>query len=105
MYGYEVSSSSVLEGSDVRIILDSVQGHDRVEVIPRFVVGADGTHSLVRRLAGIPFTGESDLQQMLNVHFVCKGLRARLTPRSAMLYFIFNEVRVDLSVSVMSYST
>ena len=65
-----------------------------------YLIAADGANSLARRSLGIPLEGIAALQTLLNVHFTCKGLRARLLqPRPAMLYFAFNEVGVCVFVA------
>ena len=42
--------------------------------------------------------GEEKLHTLINVHFICKGLKSWLNPRPAMLYFVFNEKTVSVFV-------
>ena len=60
------------------------------------MIGADGAHSIVRQLLNIPLLGENNMQTMLNVHFTCPGLGKLLLDnnKSAMLYFVYNEVHI-----------
>ena len=64
-----------------------------------YLVAADGSNSFVRRQLGIELQGTDQLQTLINVHFTCPGLRNRLIPRPAMLYFVFNETCVAVLVA------
>ena len=59
---------------------------------PKYLIGADGSNSFIRKFCHIDMVGQSNMQELLNVHFTCIGLRDLLKPRPAMLYFVFNEV-------------
>ena len=59
---------------------------------PKYLIGADGSNSLIRKFCNIDMVGKANMQELLNVHFTCMGLRDLLKPRPAMLYFVFNEV-------------
>ena len=61
---------------------------------PKYLIAADGSNSVIRESVGIKLIGESNMQELLNVHFICLGLRGLLKPRPAMLYFVFNEVKI-----------
>ena len=63
-------------------------------VQPKYIIAADGANSLVRRSIGVRMDGSENLQNIINVHFKCPGLRELLPFRSSMLYFVFNEVGV-----------
>lgn len=60
-----------------------------------YLVACDGAHSRVRSMLGIETEGKHALQHLMNVHFCCPGLRALLAERTAMLYFVFNQVSSD----------
>lgn len=64
-----------------------------------YLVAADGSNSFVRRQLGIKLEGTEQLHTLINVHFTCPGLRPRLSPRPAMLYFVFNETCVAVLVA------
>lgn len=64
-----------------------------------YLVAADGASSLTRQSLGISLGGAPALQTLMNVHFTCPGLKARLQPRPAMLYFVFNEALVAVFVA------
>lgn len=68
-------------------------GHGSFQVRSRFVVGADGAGSLVRRALGTPLRGTPGLLHLVSIHFHAPELRnfsSLMTGRPAMLYFIFN---------------
>ena len=66
-----------------------VQG--RTESIDcRYLVAADGANSRLRRMLGVPLRGKSDMQHLVNIHFIAPGLQSSLRGREAMLYFVFN---------------
>lgn len=56
----------------------------------KYVVGADGAHSQVRRLCGIELHGRAAIESFISIHFECPELWERMNARGAMLYFIFN---------------
>lgn len=64
-----------------------------------YLVAADGASSLARQSLGISLGGAPALQTLMNIHFTCPGLKARLKPRPAMLYFVFNEATVAVFVA------
>ena len=64
----------------------------RKKVQARYLVGADGAHSTIRRRLGIALTGKNGpLQYLINAHFfspqLSEWIRARIP---AMLYFIYS---------------
>lgn len=76
--------------------------HGSLELECKYLIGADGSNSFIRRSLGISMEGEEAMQYLMNVHFTCPGLRQLLQPRPAMLYFVFNEVCLPLSCFVRS---
>ena len=56
----------------------------------RYVVGADGARSEVRRMCGIQLQGRRGIESFISIHFECPALWQRMDARGAMLYFIFN---------------
>ena len=70
-----------------------------------YLIGADGSNSLVRKYANIKMKGNNSLQTLINVHFTCKGLKYYInnnsgrSNRPAMLYFVFNEEAVAVYVA------
>lgn len=66
----------------------------------RLLVGVDGAGSTVRKLAGIDLKGEKDLQKLVSVHFLSKGLgQYLLNERPGMLFFIFNTEAIGVLVA------
>ncbi|KAL9261234.1 putative polyketide hydroxylase [Drosera capensis] len=66
----------------------------------RFLVGADGAGSTVRRLSGINMKGENDLQKLVSVHFLSQDLgQYLLNERPGMLFFIFNRDAIGVLVA------
>jgi 2-polyprenyl-6-methoxyphenol hydroxylase-like FAD-dependent oxidoreductase len=114
MKGYNVSGCTVRrsggESEPVHVLTTAVgctpdTKHLQHDIECRFLVGADGANSTVRKMLGIPMVGEEAMQHLVNVHFTCPGLRAKLLPRSGMLYFIFNEVRTTPTTSSYHFAT
>ncbi|KAM0987675.1 hypothetical protein ACFX2I_011699 [Malus domestica] len=64
------------------------------------LVGTDGAGSTVRKLAGVDMRGEKDLQKLVSVHFLSKGLgKYLLCERPGMLFFIFNTEAIGVLVA------
>lgn len=99
--GYNVTNCSVSkDGTTIRAESCSpATEYGSVELECKYLVGADGSNSFIRRSLGITMEGEEAMQYLMNVHFTCPGLRPLLQPRPAMLYFVFNEVRYTLLIS------
>ncbi|KAJ7535971.1 hypothetical protein O6H91_12G052100 [Diphasiastrum complanatum] len=56
-----------------------------------YLVAADGAGSIVRKIMGVEFEGEADMQKLINVHFRSKALGRHLARTNpGMLYFVFN---------------
>lgn len=99
LFGYEVTECTHnLSGSQIQLRSKSLAG-DEHQIDCKYLVAADGANSFIRRSLGIPLEGEDSMQSLVNVHFTCKGLRELLTPRSAMLYFVYNETMVGVFVA------
>jgi len=62
---------------------------EQFSVRARFVVGADGARSSVRKLAGVRPAKKRDFHSLLNVHFRSRSAVQRLSS-PAMLYFVAN---------------
>ena len=41
-------------------------------------------------MLGAALRGRSDMQHLVNIHFMAPSLKSRLRGREAMLYFVFN---------------
>ncbi|XP_010103188.2 uncharacterized protein LOC21390160 isoform X2 [Morus notabilis] len=64
------------------------------------LVGTDGAGSTVRKLAGIEMKGESDLQNLVSVHFLSRDLGQYLLNKTpGMLFFIFNTEAIGVLVA------
>ncbi|KAG9401082.1 hypothetical protein AC1031_009842 [Aphanomyces cochlioides] len=77
-----------LKVSDSKIHVGFARSQD--EAAYDYVVGADGAHSTVRSLLGIPMEGPPPLQSLVNVHFTSHELSNYARKAPAMLYFVFN---------------
>ena len=64
----------------------------------RFYAG-DGANSNVRRQLGIELEGESELQNLINIHFTSRELGSALLANPGMLYFVFNPSVVAVLVA------
>lgn len=73
-------------------IKNLIKSNDSFIIESPFIIGADGSNSFIRSQTNIVMEGVESMQSLINVHFQCKGSHKLLLPRSAMLYFIFNEV-------------
>ena len=71
-------SSGICRGSDVKIRRF------------KYVVGADGAGSEVRRLCDIGLRGKRAIESFISIHFECAALSTSMRARGAMLYFVFN---------------
>ena len=69
--------------------LSTLTGPDgeRVEVTSKYLVGADGAGSPVRRAIGGSMVGPDNIQTFLNIHFRA-NLRRHLEGREALLYWL-----------------
>lgn len=64
------------------------------------LVGTDGAGSTVRKLAGIEMKGESELQNLVSVHFLSRDLGQYLLNKTpGMLFFIFNTEAIGVLVA------
>ena len=72
---------------------DSIQVRfrDGTEVRTKYLVGADGAHSLVRQCAGLKMNGKERLERFTSVHFRAPDLWDRMSVEdAAMLSFVMN---------------
>jgi 2-polyprenyl-6-methoxyphenol hydroxylase-like FAD-dependent oxidoreductase len=115
--GYEATDFKFSEtSSDLRLSRSPIVTADRVSTQSQvssqqsavsapqsircdYLIAADGASSPTRTSLGIPLSGNPALQTLMNVHFTCEGLFQKLQPRSAMLYFVFNEHTVSVFVA------
>lgn len=65
----------------------------QVDITCDYLIAADGAHSSIRKALKVDYLGTEGIQHLVNIHFRCPSLYARLKGRPAMLYFIYNEVR------------
>ena len=91
-YGLKLTSFRREKNGNVLLNLDDpVNERGASEVECRYLVGADGAHSTVRKLSGLRMLGRGNLQALLNVHFKCdRETCAMLLKDPAMLYFSYN---------------
>ena len=50
-------------------------------------------------MLGVPLRGKSNMQHLVNIHFLAPGLKSRLRGREAMLYFVFNSSVISVLVA------
>lgn len=104
------SNSGIFFGSEIHNIskcenLFALTCNDNRRISCNYLIGADGSNSLVRNYANIKLNGRNSLQTLINVHFTCKGLKhyinnvSNQNTRPAMLYFVFNEEAVLVYVA------
>lgn len=71
----------------------------KIELQCDYVISTEGAHSAIREKLRIKMDGHQNLQHLMNIHFTCRGLRAVLPTRPAMLYFVFNQAMVAVFVA------
>ena len=75
-------------GSDCSSTITSSEGP--IEFTSRYLIGADGAGSRVRKTAGIDMIGPDNIQTFINIHFSA-NLREPLSGREALLYWVMDE--------------
>ncbi|KAI4382515.1 hypothetical protein MLD38_008470 [Melastoma candidum] len=103
LMGYDCVSIDTTSSEWVSAHFSSV-GDDGIykerKVRCRFLVGADGAGSTVRKLVGITLKGEKELQNLVSVHFRSRDLGNHLLKeRPGMLYFVFNSEAIGVIVA------
>ena len=67
--------------------VEDVQSGERILMTSRYVIGADGAGSAVRRELGVEMVGDDTTQAFITIHFSA-NLRAIAADRPAILYWI-----------------
>lgn len=80
-------SCSTTDGQYLSRILTS---DGPVEIASRYLIGADGAGSRVRKAADIDMVGPDDIQTFVNIHFSA-NLREPLAGREGLLYWIMDK--------------
>jgi 2,4-dichlorophenol 6-monooxygenase len=75
-------------GGDCLSTITSDEGP--IEFTSRYLIGADGAGSRVRKTAGIDMIGPDNIQTFINIHFSA-NLRELLSGREALLYWVMDE--------------
>ncbi|KAG9144608.1 hypothetical protein Leryth_010821 [Lithospermum erythrorhizon] len=66
----------------------------------KFLIGTDGASSSIRKLMGVNMKGETNLQELVSVHFLSHDLGQYLVNhRPGMLFFIFNTGAIGVLVA------
>ena len=71
----------------VTSLVEDVETRERTQITTRYVIGADGAGSVVRRDLGIGMVGDSAPQGFITIHFAA-NLRDVVDDRPAILYWI-----------------
>ena len=71
----------------VTSVLEDVETRERTSVTSRYLIGADGAGSAVRRGLAIPMVGDGAPQSFITIHFAA-NLRALVKDRPGILYWI-----------------
>lgn len=74
-------------GDEVTSLLEDVETRERTRVTMRYVIGADGAGSVVRRTLGVEMVGDSASQAFITIHFTA-NLRDVVGDRPGILYWI-----------------
>ncbi len=75
------------EGEAVTSLLEDTETQERTRVATRYVIGADGAGSAVRRALGVEMVGDSASQAFITIHFAA-NLRDVVGSRPGILYWI-----------------
>lgn len=73
---------------------------DEILIKSDYIIGADGANSFIRNNLKIPLHGLDNMHTLMNIHFTCRNLGKLLSPRPAMLYFVYNEELVAVFVGM-----
>lgn len=65
----------------------------------KYAIAADGARGGTRRALGIGLQGSSNLQHLINIHFISRDLGRRLAGREGMLYFAFSRSIIAVVVA------
>ncbi len=71
----------------VTSVLEDVETRERTAFTSRYLIGADGAGSVVRRELGVPMVGDSPPQPFITIHFEA-NLRSLVGERPGILYWI-----------------
>jgi 2,4-dichlorophenol 6-monooxygenase len=77
-------------GSPGAYVSSVESGGSVLEVRSRYIIGADGAGSPVRKSLGIEMLGPDNIQSFMNIHFRA-DLRRHLEDRQALLYWVMDE--------------
>lgn len=99
--GHEcISIEENMEGVKAGVSITRNGSQDYMTVKCKFLVGADGAASSVRRLMGVKMEGEQSLQNLISIHFISTELAVYLAKnRPGMLYFVFNPEVIGVLVA------
>lgn len=65
----------------------------------KYAIAADGARGGTRQALGIGLQGSSNLQHLINIHFISRDLGRRLAGREGMLYFAFSRSIIAVVVA------
>lgn len=95
-FGYEVTD---LKNNPEKSTIIAKSSSQLIHFDCQYIIAADGANSSIRRSLDIPLEGTKALQTLINVHFKCAKLYGNLSPRPAMLYFVFNQKMIGVFVA------
>lgn len=65
----------------------------------KYIVAADGAHSIIRKSFDVPMLGPGAIQHLINIHFISPDLGKALAGREGMLYFVFGPTAIAVVVA------
>ncbi len=75
------------DGETVTSLIEDAETQERTRIATRYVIGADGAGSAVRRAIGAGMVGDSASQAFITIHFAA-NLREIVADRPGILYWI-----------------
>jgi 2-polyprenyl-6-methoxyphenol hydroxylase-like FAD-dependent oxidoreductase len=102
LLGHETQNFEYNISEDKYIIKTKNNDNEEISTIKsKYLIGCDGSHSIVRRKLKIMNEGVKGIQSFVNAHFTSKELAIRLKSlnKQSMLHFIFNPKFVCVLIS------
>jgi 2-polyprenyl-6-methoxyphenol hydroxylase-like FAD-dependent oxidoreductase len=101
LFGHETQNFN-FDQKEQKYTITSLQNNSNIHTIKsKYLIGCDGSHSIVRKKLKIENKGTKGIQSFVNAHFTSKDLARKLKSlnKQSMLHFIFNPKFVCVLIS------